>query len=535
MALQLSSVSVYKGRYHRTIGKVLNERGDLVPRKFLLGTDRLMAEIANHLLDKLWDEVVAEHEDALRFQRDLGGRLGDSNSITGEVDVQRLRKLDQGPVWRAESLLIAEAIRRGQREIVVQTGRDVENHAAYLERIAYLRRTYSVIAFIPASPPLYAAGQEALAADAKELVEQAQTITTIAQTPLPVAMGQTLHQAMDAYAQYAAKRDTRESSQREAAGAKRLKQSHPDIPLGQFGISSLERIAAYWASRPNAKNTRRPMALDSITDILKTARRFVRWLHRSEQFIWTKPVDAEDSLRVNVERLRTNAEIAALGRGVQVWTIEELAQLYRHATDQDRLFLLLGLNCGFAQAEIFSLRIDEIKLRPSPAITRIRRKNRVPGVFALWPETATAIDWFLRQRPTVSGPDSEIMMITKNGHPFDRQRIAIAWMRLIDRVQAAQPGFRRLSFKHLRKTAGQLVRDRSNGEIAGVFLCHGQAVATDDLADVYTNRPFDKVGATLAIVHRDLLPMFEGGRRGPEARRDRSDDGREPPDGVSVD
>ena len=47
MTLQVSGVSVYKGRYHRTIGKCLNERGELVPRKFLLGTDRAMAEVAS--------------------------------------------------------------------------------------------------------------------------------------------------------------------------------------------------------------------------------------------------------------------------------------------------------------------------------------------------------------------------------------------------------------------------------------------------------------------------------------------------------
>jgi integrase len=512
MANQVSSVSVYKGRYHRTIGKVLGDDGQLVPKKFLLGTDRVAAEVANGLLEQLWAKVVAEHAASERFIREMGDQLVEANLVTGEIDYRRKRRLPPCAVWRADSLAIAEAIRKGERQVVVRACPETESPEKFIERITGLRSIYSVIAFVPDDAETYAAGQRAMVSQAASLVQEATELAAAAQTPLPTVTGQTLHQAMDAYAQYAAKRDARESSQVEAAAAKRLKQSHPDIPLSQFGNSSLERIATYWASRPNAKKTGRPMALDSITDILKTARRFVRWLHRSEEFTWTKPVDAEDLLRVNVERLRTDAEIAGLGRGVRVWTIEELVQIYRHATDRDRLLLLLGLNCGFAQAEISSLRTDEINLGATPTITRIRRKNRVPGVFALWPETAAAIAFYLRKRRSVASPNSDLMMITKNGHPFDRQQIARSWDRLLARVQADCPDFRRLSFKHLRKTAGQLIRERSNGEIAGVFLCHGQAVATDNLADVYTNRPFDKVGATLEIVHRDLRPMFDAAK-----------------------
>lgn len=65
-----------------------------------------------------------------------------------------------------------------------------------------------------------------------------------------------------------------------------------------------------------------------------------------------------------------------------------------------------------------------------------------------------------------------------------------------------------LPFKHLRKTGAQLVRQASDGEIAGVFLSHGQPVASDELADVYSNRPFARVAEALAKVHAVLAPMF---------------------------
>jgi hypothetical protein len=57
-----------------------------------------------------------------------------------------------------------------------------------------------------------------------------------------------------------------------------------------------------------------------------------------------------------------------------------------------------------------------------------------------------------------------------------------------------------LPFKHLRKTAAQLVRNVSDGEIAGTFLSHGTPVASDELADRYSNRPFDRVSKALSLV-----------------------------------
>jgi len=68
-------VSIYQGRYHRTLGKALNERGEISPKKFLLGTDRRQAEEANCRLERLWGEVVAEHDASVRWMSEIGGLL----------------------------------------------------------------------------------------------------------------------------------------------------------------------------------------------------------------------------------------------------------------------------------------------------------------------------------------------------------------------------------------------------------------------------------------------------------------------------
>ena len=75
--------------------------------------------------------------------------------------------------------------------------------------------------------------------------------------------------------------------------------------------------------------------------------------------------------------------------------------------------------------------------------------------------------------------------------------------------ETGQPAGWWLPFKHLRKTAAQLVRDASDGEVAGTFLSHGQPVASDELANVYSNRPFDKVATVLSKVHGKLGRGFK--------------------------
>ena len=507
------SVSCYRGRYHRTIEKAINSGGKVATKKFLLGTDKAAAELAARLLERLWSDIVDEHQ---RAQDEACGPMShipgvgppmDDDRVTG-VGSSRARDLSCGPIWRSETLRIAEAIRKGEREMTVISWTNRIQY--YPHQLAGLKTDYSVIAFVPADQDKYGSDQSMMATQSRILERESRQLARVAEAPLPIRTGQTLHQAIDAYAKAAPQLNRKEFGRREAENAKRLKDSHPDVPLRDVGLGALDMMTAYWRSRPNGKKTGKPIAVSTVTNHLKTARRFIRWLHRSDEFKWSKPVDAEDSLRANEARLRTDDEIARLKDGVEVWTTEELAILYRHATDQDRLFMLLGLNCGFTQAEICSLRHDEISRRGDiVTIKRIRQKNVVYGELLLWPETVNAIEWFVRQRQRTPAAQ-DLMLVTEKGAGFSRQRISNAWNRLLDRVQRHDSSFRRLSFKYLRKTAGQFVRESSNGEIAGVFLCHGKPVPSDDLADAYTNRPFDKVSEALRDVRKQLDAIFDG-------------------------
>lgn len=273
----------------------------------------------------------------------------------------------------------------------------------------------------------------------------------------------------------------------------------------------MERIRTYWISRPMARSrdgtaTKKPISLSTVDNHLSTARRFVRWLDRADEYQWELPRHGLEALSADLRRFKTDEEIAEQRHGAKVFSIEHLVLIYRYATDIERLMLLLGLNAGMSHAELTSLRWDEIESAP-PMIRRVRRLSEVYGEVSLWPETVLAIEWWRTVRP----PSEITFMVTGAKRPVERRLIANTWSKIRKRIErrTCSKATWWLSFKYLRKIAAHLVRDASDGEIAGVFLSHGQPVSTDDLADVYSRRPFAKVAKALCSVHKQLTPMFD--------------------------
>lgn len=184
--------------------------------------------------------------------------------------------------------------------------------------------------------------------------------------------------------------------------------------------------------------------------------------------------------------------------------VAELGVVWRHATDSERLLVLLGLNAGMKPAEMFTLRWDEIK---DGHIKRVRHKSGVYSEFQLWDETVQGLRWWERVR----GRQGDVVLITERGEPFDRQRIGNIWYRLEQRIRRTGGDTSWWgSVSTLRRTANQMVRGVAGGEIAGIYLCHGQPVTTDELSDLYSQRPFGKVAEALVEVRRELEPVFAG-------------------------
>ena len=115
-------LSQVNGRYRRVIGKVLDTRGELKPRRFLLGTDENVAELAARRLELLWSEIEAD------FKRRRGHAIItqhidmhaiESEPITGELIKDPLSVLETGPILEPHTLAMAEVIRKGGNDIHV--------------------------------------------------------------------------------------------------------------------------------------------------------------------------------------------------------------------------------------------------------------------------------------------------------------------------------------------------------------------------------------------------------------------------------
>jgi hypothetical protein len=528
-----------KGRYIRNIGWVYNPTADVdrsarryIQPKFYLGRNNHSARVANLRLEQLWDQVCAKHA------RDQAHGFAD----------------DEQPLWDDLTMSMARAVSRNEMSMTVDCPAELAgNDVLYARWLNQLRADFPVLALSPASASSFTQGVEIEQQDAAWHVARSKRIfSEIGSTSSPDSR-ETLHDALDAYGQHIQetyKAPATEGEQRrlspwgvtQSKNVERLKQRHPNLPLSQLNLSAIEAMVEVWRQRPLAKGRNRPISPKTAESHIKQLRAFLRWLHRNERFHWRKP-EGLDEVKVSVPLTNREKALRLTPAQVETYSLDELTTLYKYGTSLERLLMLLGLNCGFGAAEIGTIRVGEVHLRQAHPhaqllayetshsdsfIKRIRLKTCVYGEHLLWRETVEALDWYKQRRlvqmaaencsrvRTQSLDAQETLILSDRGQPLAEQtkagngcsRIPNAWYAITARIQMDYPDFRKLSFGKLRKTAGNLIKQFSDGEVAGVFLCHGQPVKTDDLLDVYTNRPFARVFAAIGKVERHLAPMF---------------------------
>lgn len=286
----------------------------------------------------------------------------------------------------------------------------------------------------------------------------------------------------------------------------RLKKSLPlKSALSEIGHDEVAAIVRYWTSRPKSKSTGNKISLVSVKAMIATARQFFYWLEDTGK--WTPPTGLKKLFSLNVKALQTNAERKKAATGIDTFSIADLHKLYTAANERTKLFMLLGLNCGFAQSEISSLTNWEIILRGgNPRIERHRRKTEVFGIWPLWNETVAALKSQTSDTPKNEG---DLAITTSNGQPLvgyggkNKSRtdaVGQSWNKLVKRM----PNVPQLPFRFLRKTSADMIRKIAGRDMSEAFLAH----ADTGIAKLYTNADFEKVTQAVNHLRIELDPMF---------------------------
>jgi integrase len=468
MAKQILAWSDSAGQFYREIGKRPNGK----PPRIYLGADAKQAAANVARLEGLWRGVEAQWHD---FNEE------------GLADTP-------APCWDDLTLSLARAIGRGQWTTKVEPPEDSPQELAVW--MASLRTYFPMIQVEIEDTKTLAEGNQVFIQSTKQQADEEvknhqKVMRDLKNSMMPfggkIITKETLHDALDAYKEWIEKTfvniegKTTQTGKKQGDRAERIKRYASDMSLSDFGNPEIEGIIEFWRTRPK-KADGKPYAFTLCKHTIRLFKHFLRWLHKEPSLPWKKPVD------LDLDRIKIVPD-TEIKYKVETYSKEELAILWQHASHFERQLLLLALNCGFSISEIGRLDWSEVD---GDFIKGLRPKTKVYGEFRLWEITRKAMG-----NPKKKGPvfvtRSGLSLVAPTKGNNTSAKIPAAWYRLLNRVEKHQPGFKRLGFHHLRKTAGNMVRKFSDGETMGVFLRHGKPVKSDALPGIYSNPVFQRV------------------------------------------
>jgi integrase len=212
-------------------------------------------------------------------------------------------------------------------------------------------------------------------------------------------------------------------------------------------------------------------------------------------------------------------------RGVRMFEAEELHKVLAAAGVQMKAMILLGVNCGFGNADCGTLPLSALDLecgwvhfpRPKTGIDR-----RCP----LWPETVEALRAALAKRPTPKGEaHTQLVFITAKGgswfkvgaspdslmaRPKAKRQIdnplSKEMAKTLKATELRRSGLNFYALRHTCETIGGEAKDQ-------VALDHIMGHVRDDMGSVYRERISDeRLQAVTGHVRRWLFDLPEPGK-----------------------
>jgi len=174
--------------------------------------------------------------------------------------------------------------------------------------------------------------------------------------------------------------------------------------------------------------------------------------------------------------------VSAPAKAVKVPALDAISGLLEHATERERLYLCLALNCGMGPKDMADLRHDEIDFKAS-TVTRKRSKtakhDSVPiVVYPMWRETSRLLAKFKSEH-------AELAITTENGRPMvessfrkdgsviKRDVVHSAWARLCKKAGS------KVQLKALRKIGASLLEQSEYHRFVPLYLGHSASSMAD--------------------------------------------------------
>jgi integrase len=239
-----------------------------------------------------------------------------------------------------------------------------------------------------------------------------------------------------------------------------------------------------------------PARMSTIVQVIRCAFRFAY-----ESGLIDRPI------RFGPVFKRTSKKTLRLHRakqGAKLFSAEEIRRLLDTASTPMRAMILLGINCGFGNADCGNLPLSAVNL-DAGLIDFPRPKTGVPRCCALWPETVNAIRDALAERPQPKNEaDASHVFITKYGLSWGKTNNAGPLTQMFGRLLRSQGinGRKGLGFYTLRHTF-RTVADESKDQpavdyIMGHEVPHMSSVYRESISD-------DRLRAVAEYVRRWLL------------------------------
>jgi integrase len=176
---------------------------------------------------------------------------------------------------------------------------------------------------------------------------------------------------------------------------------------------------------------------------------------------------------------------ARAAKGLRMFDEAALRRMIGAAGIQLRAMTLLGVNCGYGNADIGTLPIGALDLDHGWA-TFPRPKTGIMRRAALWPETMKALRAALARRPEPKDPAAvSLVFVTKYGGSWAKASmdnpVSKETAKLLRELGLSRPGLNFYALRHTFETIGGESRDQ-------VAVDHIVGHARDDMASVYREK-----------------------------------------------